>query len=254
MKYLYLLLFFISNTAVFAEMDTIEIHFFDNGNLSTMKTKSGMIGKAIAYNIKGEIIYQKEIRSFAGHASVYFSHHPNGAVKTANYSTAPDAGIQWYKSTTEFSPDGEITNKTVRSHDMRERIIQTYIVETGPENDELEPDVQEEDTTFVQEIMECASIHQNKISLVNHTPYELFIYFVYQREKYEYTLSSGEKMEAFTYISAEISNPPGDNLQFGYVSLNTSNKADLSHLMTVYSVNKLKTIYTFHLIESKVKN
>jgi hypothetical protein len=40
---------------------------------------------------------------------VDFRYHPNGAVSRADYSTMPDGGIQWYRSTTTFDANGKQT-------------------------------------------------------------------------------------------------------------------------------------------------
>lgn len=74
-------------------------------------------GAATAYDRRGNIIYQRETRRYAGHASVDFTYHPNGAVYTANYSSAPDAGIQWYESTHYFDPAGNLVDVKSRSHE-----------------------------------------------------------------------------------------------------------------------------------------
>lgn len=105
------------STTLFSQVDTTHIHFFSDKKISTIIYYSQWDGKAQAYNLKGEIIYEKGVRNFAGHASVHFSHYPSGAVKSAHYSSAPDAGVQWYKSDTQFDEQGNITGYFEQSHE-----------------------------------------------------------------------------------------------------------------------------------------
>jgi hypothetical protein len=102
-----------------AQRDTIHISHFPNGNISTFSyLEKDQIGKAIAYNLKGEIIYEKNIRRIYGNASVRFSHYENGALKKAHYTSYPDGGIQWFKSTTFYNKKGEVISETTESNDV----------------------------------------------------------------------------------------------------------------------------------------
>jgi hypothetical protein len=75
-------------------------------------------GKALAYDMNSKVIDEKQLRNIAGHASVHFSYHSNGGIAKAEWSSAPDAGIQWYNSIDEFSPDGKLTNHTEMDHEF----------------------------------------------------------------------------------------------------------------------------------------
>ncbi|HMN05238.1 MAG TPA: hypothetical protein PKD45_05885 [Flavobacteriales bacterium] len=90
---------------------TFVMHRFTTGELSTKEwtDAANRWGRSWAYDREGHMIYQQQTRQFAGHASVDFSYHPNGAVSRAAYSTMPDGGIQWYRSTTTFDEDGKQT-------------------------------------------------------------------------------------------------------------------------------------------------
>jgi hypothetical protein len=74
-------------------------------------------GAATAYDRRGNIIYQRETRRYGGHASVDFTYHANGAVHTVYYSSAPDAGIQWYNSTHYFDLEGKLVDVKSQSHE-----------------------------------------------------------------------------------------------------------------------------------------
>lgn len=100
--------------------EIIHHHKFPNGKTSTICViKDDRDGYAKAFNFKGEEIYMRHIRRYAGHASVSFHHHPNGMVKKAEYSSHPDAGIQWYRSYTHFDENGNITSHIEDDWDTR---------------------------------------------------------------------------------------------------------------------------------------
>ncbi len=112
MKPLFLILFVGITLVNHAQRDTIHLHYFPNGAISTISyLDNDREGKAIAYNLKGEVIYEKGIRRIYGSAGVSFSHHKNGMVHKANYSSHPDGGIQWYRTYTEFNEKGELIHE-----------------------------------------------------------------------------------------------------------------------------------------------
>jgi len=96
---------------VHTDTGNVVLHYFTTGQVSTKEwtDTTGYWGGSWAYNRSGEVIFEGQTRRVAGHASVKFSYHPNGAVSKVETSDAPDGGIQWYRSTTTFDEDG---NKT----------------------------------------------------------------------------------------------------------------------------------------------
>lgn len=80
--------------------------------------------KVEVFNKKGELIYTGIRRNYAGHSSVTLTFHTNGGVRTIQASSAPDAGIQWYKSTHELDEDGNVVHFSQQSHDDRVTITQ----------------------------------------------------------------------------------------------------------------------------------
>ena len=86
-------------------------HYFTTGQVSTREwtDKDGRFGRSRAFKRDGTIIVDHHTRRIAGHASVHFQYHPNGAVSKAEFSDAPDAGIQWYESITTFDDQGNRT-------------------------------------------------------------------------------------------------------------------------------------------------
>lgn len=116
------------------QKNATERHYYKTGQLSTIVSydKDNRWGKAIAYNKAGKQIYEWELRRIAGHASVHFSYNSEGGVEKAEWSSAPDGGIQWYHTTTYFNPDGTINHEVKDNWDDRvtvpNELKQTYVV------------------------------------------------------------------------------------------------------------------------------
>ncbi|MBC7552734.1 MAG: hypothetical protein H7257_02015, partial [Taibaiella sp.] len=100
---LILMLFNLSSWSALANDNKCEYHYFRGKRISTATCyEKNNFGKAVAYNKKGEIIYEKHIRKVAGHSYVIFSYYRTGAVSKAVWHDAADGGIQWYSSITTF--------------------------------------------------------------------------------------------------------------------------------------------------------
>lgn len=98
---------------------TVVIHYFTNGKVSTKvwMDADDRWGRSWAYDASGKEILSYQTRRIAGHASAHFSYHSNGAVSKIEVSDAPDAGIQWYRSTTTYDENGVKTGFTEQGHD-----------------------------------------------------------------------------------------------------------------------------------------
>lgn len=98
---------------------TFVLHRFTTGQLSSREwmDKDDRWGRSWAYDRQGHVIFEQQTRKFAGHAGVEFRYHPNGAVSRADFSTMPDGGIQWYKSTTTFDENGKQTGFSEQGED-----------------------------------------------------------------------------------------------------------------------------------------
>ncbi len=126
MRCLTLLLLF-STTLLFGKQPrTVEtdsgrvvVHFHQNGKMSTVEwiDREGRFGISYALDAAGRELLRLTTRRFAGHATVHFSYHANGSVALAEYSNAPDAGIQWYRATYRFDEAGNQTGFEEQGHD-----------------------------------------------------------------------------------------------------------------------------------------
>jgi hypothetical protein len=86
--------------------------FHKNGKISTVTTwdANHREGSIYGLNASGQKIFEYDLRTFAGHASVYLSYYANGQVKKAEYSSAPDGGIQFWQIIREFDENGNQTS------------------------------------------------------------------------------------------------------------------------------------------------
>ena len=88
-------------------------------------------GQARAFAADSHEIYRHGLRRIAGHESVTFQFYPSGAVRQAYMSSAPDAGIQWYHTTTEFSEQGAVTSVINDNYDQQ-LTSPSYVVPPQP--------------------------------------------------------------------------------------------------------------------------
>ena len=247
---------------VFSQHDTLHIHYFPNGKVSTFSyIDENRYGKAFAYNFKDEVIYENGTRRIHGSAGVHFSHHANGMVKTAHYSSHPDGGIQWYRTTTTFNEKGE---KISEIHDNYEGpgqpsphvIIETVPQpeKTTPENPSFEEQVPQKspDQTQEKEIVVCAAIHQNEVEVINHTNSSIELTFSYLNKDTVIVLRSGEKADGPTYISAEISSPLHQNITFRY--LPKRRRKNVREVIKSNQIEQYKTKHVVHLFESAIND
>ncbi len=240
-----------------AQKDTLHIHYFPSGSVSTISyiDEAKLTGKARAYNFKGEVIYEEETRRMSGSAGVNFTHHENGMVHRADFSSHPDGGIQWLSKLTVFNDQGEKISEKKEVHDPLRR--SPYVV-PGPDSPpgpkkqrETHRKKETEKPTPIpskKEVVHCAGIHQNYLTVINHTRFKIEVTFIYQNKDTVKVLKSGEKMEGPTYITAEISGLPEKNLTFRYVPKRRRKK--VKKVVKSIQNEVYKTTHTIHLFES----
>jgi len=141
---------------------SVVLHHLRTGEVSTRewRDKNDHWGRSWAYKRTGEVIFVGETRRVAGHASVHFSYHGNGAVSKVDVSDAPDAGIQWYNSTTTFDEHGDQTGHSEQSHEDLLSPRVTIIHEEEPSQPVLVPQRQ-------AEVVACQRMFVNEVFVVN---------------------------------------------------------------------------------------
>lgn len=145
----------------------VVLHRFTTGQVSTLEwtDKDGRFGRSRAYKRDGTVIVDRHTRRIAGHASVHFSYHPNGAVSRSEFSDAPDAGIQWYESITTFDDQGNRTGFSEQGHDDLHVIPRPGTTFTAP----VEPFGPTEEPVREPEVAICQKLFVNEVFIVNST-------------------------------------------------------------------------------------
>lgn len=152
----------------------------------------GRWGKARAYNKSGKQVYEAELRRVAGHASVEFTYYPSGAVAKAHWHSAPDAGIQWYNTTTFFDQDGNITHVEHNDYD------QSPTTTLSPRLRETVP--------VKQETVKCAVIYVTEGWFINRCSFPVLITSIRTGgpgERKQATVNPGDTLKGLEYINAE---------------------------------------------------
>lgn len=244
-----ILLFFCLNLQAEEYSFHCEKMFFKSGQLSSQKCydKDKRFGKAIAYNLKGEIIYEKELRTIGGHASVYFSYHPNGGVQKAEWSSAPDAGIQWYNATDVFDESGKKISHTENNYDDYLRVTTPFIVPVKDTIIKQNPTVPNKKDTLIY------TKNLIEVWCINHTYYPIV---VKAKDKKTYadvaekTVQPGDSVKIVQYKFAKEVNEPHKKYR---ISVSTLNKSDGKNPV-VKSIKKKKITQNdvfYYIIENK---
>ncbi len=229
------------------EYPDCEKTFFQSGQLSTQKCfdKAHRFGKAYAYNTKGEVIYEKDLRTIGGHASVYFTFYTSGAVKRADWSSAPDAGIQWYSSRDEFSEEGKLTFHTTQNYD-------DYIRLKAPLNKT------EKDTEILVKAGKSDTIltHKKKVEtwFINHTWYPIFVTTLKKNELTEMSekkILPGDSIMLVNYDFTLKNNEPSRKYQFKLIAAENDAKQQPVVKTISRRTRPNKNIAYYYVVENK---
>ncbi|MES2702586.1 MAG: hypothetical protein V4649_08110 [Bacteroidota bacterium] len=205
MKQLFILITVLAySLQAIAQKEECEHHYFRNKAISTSACygKGFNSGKARAFDKSGKVIYEKGIRKFAGHSYVQFSYYESGAVKKAEWSDAPDAGIQWYKSVTTFGEDGKVTGYTEQSHDGLRNVSP---LKTMPDTG-YKPPVVTPRQPKKKEIVACAVIYSSEIWFINRSKQAAIVHADSKSaggESYTVRLKPGASAKAGAMIQAQ---------------------------------------------------
>ena len=190
-------------------------HYFTTGQLSTVEwtDKEGRFGRSRALKRAGTVIVDHHTRRIAGHASVHFSYHPNGAVSRSEFSDAPDAGIQWYRSTTTFDDQGNRTGFSEQGHDDRHVIPHPGTTFTQPE----EPVNPTPVPVREPEVAPCQKLFVNEVFVVNATRHAARVRVRVTNPSptlgpAEHTLAPGDTVRLGTYTTGETFEGPENHL------------------------------------------
>jgi hypothetical protein len=185
-------------------------------------------GIAKAYNREGKEILSQQLRKIAGHASTHFSYYPNGAVQKAEHSNAPDAGIQWYRSTTTFSPEGEVTGYWEDGTDDHGHPTLRYTLR-HPAQEEKEPPQ--------QIVVPCAVVYVSEAWFINTTRYAVRVTGKYTgsiADKPTILLAPGDTLRGGGFVGAEQFSSPAERTPnpFSLEAVGTRRKPKLRLALT----------------------
>lgn len=99
-------------TLIDKNKNTVKKCFHKNGCIATLESWDSIHreGSFKVFNNKKTEIAFYYLRRFGGHASVYVQYYKNGQVSKIEYSSAPDGGIQFYRTITTFDEQGNKTS------------------------------------------------------------------------------------------------------------------------------------------------
>jgi len=178
------------------------LHHFANGQISTKEwtDKNGHWGRSWAYNAQGIELSNRETRRIAGHATVRYSYHPNGAVSTIEVSEAPDGGIQWYRSTSTYDEEGIRTGFTEQGHDNEGHIPRPDLMRI---DEQVSPGKVEEVTPTEQRLFSTevyvvnTSRHACRLEIVAKQPSPAM-------QSGKHTMAPGDTLRLGAYTTGEI--------------------------------------------------
>jgi len=220
-KLLFFLLLFVGFTSVGqAPEQTCTYTKFKNGKNATAKCVDEQgSGTATAYNLKGEAIGTWTVSRMHQLSSVYFTFHPNGMVHKAEYSSHPDAGIQWYQSTTEYNEEGVKIGFWEQSNDDRVTLIEPIVPKSPVVMDSV-------GTTYKnpikQDVVECAVIYVSELWLDNRTGKDIKVTWKHKYlkdQQGESIIKAGERIKICERILAQQYEAPMSNFELTVTNL-----------------------------------
>ena len=187
-------------------------------------------GKATAYDHSGKVIHEWEVRRVAGNASVAFEYYPNGAVRSADWHSAPDGGIQWYSSKTTFAENGTITSEVHNDYDddpakfLYKRITP----------DQRTP------------VVKCAEIYATEYCYINKCPFQVSVTSVGPGigQRKVSIVGSADTIKGGEYIMAEQFADIPQLFKFNIIGKNKRQNAFTTYWLPVTQAGKSVKRYT----------
>jgi hypothetical protein len=167
--------------ATLSGQDTIA-EYYKTGAISALTIKShcnqpyciGRIEEDVLVFAKdGALVYRGHRRNYAGHSSVALSYHSNGGVHIIRASSAPDAGIQWYRATIKLDTNGKVLERNEMSHEDLMR--PSFIIQKS--DSVVKPQVPVKTQPFKQEVVKCATIVISRPYIINKTKSRIYAGF-----------------------------------------------------------------------------
>jgi hypothetical protein len=251
------LLYLLFNFHAIGQIDTIHVHFFPNGKISTISyLENNRMGKAIAYNFEGQIVFESSIRRIHGSESVTFRHHPNGMVQRADYSSHPDGGIQWYRSSTFFNYKGVKIDEQIDDFEgPGQPLLRIRTLPAQPSDQTNWEEIQKDSTSPEKpkkEVAVCANIHKNSIEIINHSRWPILFNYQFAKSDTLIIIKPGETFSGPEFISAEIAGVLNQNFSYQYASNRRNRK--VKDIYEKREIAPLNTLHQIHIFETSRRN
>jgi hypothetical protein len=211
-------LIFLAGTCIYAQDEKYTVcrytYFKNSKKISTSicYDKDNRWGIAKAFNEEGKEILSQYQRRVAGHANTHFSFHSNGAVYKAEFSDAPDAGIQWNKTTHEFDPSGKLIhfNREGTDNQGHPRLWITH-----HDSEKVAPYV----VPRKKEVAICPAIYISEAWFVNKTRYVVRVKGAYTgsiADKPTVLLAPGDTGRGGGFVGAEQFANPAERVPYPF--------------------------------------
>lgn len=186
---------------------------FKNGKVatSTCYDEDRYRGNSIAYNLKGEKIGEWSLSRMHQLSSVHFSFHANGGVYKAEYSSHPDAGIQWYRNVTTYNEQGVKVDFWEQSHDDRITMDPTFI----------EYKVEPINPPSKSETIACAIPYISELWIDNRLSQNIKVIWaskIHKEQKGSITILKGKKAKVAEWLMAQMFDNPLPHFDINVVS------------------------------------
>lgn len=236
---------------------------YKSGEIASKETKmkwpdNNMQGfkeeKVEVFNKKGERIFEGHRRNYAGHSSVYLTYHDNGGVKKIECSSAPDGGIQWYKSTHLLDENGNITFFSEDSYDNQHKLI-TLTPHTENKIEQKE-ERKEEKKQPEKQSNACATPMATQVVIYNRSKKPVQVALSYKSDganiSYTKKISSKDSLQTKEYINAEKFAEPQEIFNISVFNKKTGKYESISFSaipLKVYYKSSQHKVYQYYLID-----
>lgn len=248
MKYFFTIISVIFTITCFAQLncktttnerqEIITTCFHANKTISTLEVwdKDKRSGSVKGFDNQGKQLYHYYLRRFGGHASATISYYLNGQVSRVNYSSAPDGGIQFYKSTIQFDKLGKQTGFSEQKYPP-EQI--TFQKEPIPQKTPQKPT-----------IAECAVPVFDQFEVKNATKSKVTLHIKtknnpnYIKKEFYLTLKPNENILFDSLVSAQF-HPKEEIYDLSIVSYTKKKKQKIIQIGTATNEDKSKNQKTW---------
>jgi hypothetical protein len=210
--------------------------------------------KVEVFNKKGERIFEGYRRNYAGHSSIYLTYHDNGGVKKIECSSAPDGGIQWYKSTHLLDENGNITFFSEDSYDNQHKLI-TLTPHTENKNEQKE-EKKEEQKQPEKQSNACATPMAMQVVIYNRSKKSVEVKLSYKsmdaNMSYTKKITSKDSLQTKEYISAEKFAEPQEIFNISVLNKKTGKHEPINFSaipLKVYYKSGQHKVYQYYFID-----